>query len=430
WAVGVCFVITVAYSAAAGIRAVLWTDLVQLVVMMAAVVVLAVYAVGAVGGMGPLKEGLAAHFGSLDAALSIVPPAGSPWMPAVALLTFLAVQWWAAWYPGAEPGGGGYVAQRIFSARSERDGVLATLFFNVGHYALRPWPWIVTGLCTVLLYPGGVEVAGKKDVEAAYVQAMVDLLPTGWKGFLLAGFAAAYMSTIATHLNWGASYLVNDVYRRFLKPDASERHYVHAGRLTTVFLFLASIVVTLNLGTIEGAWRFLLALGSGTGLVLILRWYWWRINAWSEISAMGASGVVSLAAMAWFARPGAIAPGPGADFEAQAKTMLVTVVVSTIVWVAVTFLTKAEPDEKLRSFYERVRPGGPGWARVSASMGFGREPIPGGALSLANWALSAVLVYAALFGIGKLVLGATAAGLGLLALAAACFALVMRNLRS
>ncbi len=430
WAVGVCFVITVAYSAAAGIRAVLWTDLVQLVVMVAAVVVLAVYAVGAVGGMGPLKEGLAAHFGSLDAALSIVPPAGSPWMPAIALLTFLAVQWWAAWYPGAEPGGGGYVAQRIFSARSERDGVLATLFFNVGHYALRPWPWIVTGLCTVLLYPGGVEVAGKKDVEAAYVQAMVDLLPAGWKGFLLAGFAAAYMSTIATHLNWGASYLVNDVYRRFLKPDASERHYVHAGRLTTVFLFLASIVVTLNLGTIEGAWRFLLALGSGTGLVLILRWYWWRINAWSEISAMGSSGVVSLAAMAWFARPGAIAPGPGADFEAQAKTMLVTVVVSTIVWVTVTYLTKPEPDEKLRSFYARVRPGGPGWARVSAAMGHGREPIPGGALSLANWALSAVLVYASLFGIGKLVLGATAQGLGLLALAAACFALVMRNLRS
>jgi Na+/proline symporter len=328
------------------------------------------------------------------------------------------------------PGGGGYVAQRIFSARSERDGVLATLFFNVGHYALRPWPWIVTGLCTVLLYPGGVEVAGKKDVEAAYVQAMVDLLPAGWKGFLLAGFAAAYMSTIATHLNWGASYLVNDVYRRFLKPDASEKHYVKAGRLTTVLLFLASIVVTLNLGTIEGAWRFLLALGSGTGLVLILRWYWWRINAWSEISAMGASAVVSLAAMAWFASPGAIAPGPGADFEAQAKTMLVTVVVSTIVWVAVTYLTKPEPDEKLRSFYERVRPGGPGWARVSASMGLGREPIPGGALSLANWALSAVLVYAALFGIGKLVLGAAAAGLGLLALAAACFALVMRNLRS
>lgn len=429
WAVGICFVATVAYSAAAGIRAVLWTDLVQLVVMMTAVVVLAVYAVDAVGGMGALEKGLAGHFGSLDAALSVVPPAGSPWMPAIALFTFLAVQWWAAWYPGAEPGGGGYVAQRIFSARSERDGVLATLFFNVAHYALRPWPWIVTGLCTVLLYPGGVEVAGKPDVEAAYVQAMVDLLPSGWKGFLLAGFAAAYMSTIATHLNWGASYLVNDVYRRFLNKDATDGHYVLAGRVTTVFLFLASIVVTWNLGTIEGAWRFLLALGSGTGLVLIFRWYWWRINAWSEISAMVASMLVSLAAMAWFARPGAVAAGPGGDFEAQAKTMLVTVLVSTIVWVAVTFLTKPEPDEKLRSFYERVRPGGPGWARVSTAMGLGREAIPGGALSFANWGLAVVLVYSALFGIGKVVLGATAAGLGLLLLAGACFALVMRNLK-
>ncbi len=429
WAVGICFVITVAYSAAAGIRAVLWTDLVQLGIMMTAVIVLAVYAVDAVGGMGALKEGLAGHFGSLDAALSVVPPAGSPWMPAIALFTFLAVQWWAAWYPGAEPGGGGYVAQRIFSAKSEKDGILATLFFNVGHYAFRPWPWIVTGLCTVLLYPGGVEIAGKKDVEAAYVQAMVDLLPSGWKGFLLAGFAAAYMSTIATHLNWGASYLVNDVYRRFLKRDGTEEHYVLAGRLTTVFLFFASIVVTLKLDTIEGAWLFLLALGSGTGLVLILRWYWWRINAWSEISAMAASMAVSLAAMRWFKRPGAVAAGPGAELEVQAKTMLVTVVVSTIVWLAVTFLTKPEPEEKLRAFYDRVRPGGPGWARVSTAMGLGREAIPGGALSFANWGLAVVLVYSALFGIGKVVLGATAVGLGLVALAALCFGLVMRNLR-
>jgi len=429
WAVGICFVITVAYSAAAGIRAVLWTDLVQLVIMMTAVIALAVYAVRAVGGMDALEEGLASHFGSLDAALSVVPPAGSPWMPAIALFTFLSVQWWAAWYPGAEPGGGGYVAQRIFSARSEKDGILATLFFNVGHYAFRPWPWIVTGLCTVLLYPGGVEVAGKKDVEAAYVQAMVDLLPSGWKGFLLAGFAAAYMSTIATHLNWGASYLVNDLYRRFVKKDGTEKHYVRAGRLTTVFLFLASIVVTWNLGTIAKAWLLLLALGSGTGLVLILRWYWWRINAWSEISAMVTSLLVSLAAMRWFERPGAVAAGPGAELEVQAKTMLATVLVSTAVWLAVTFLTRPEPDATLRSFYGRVRPGGPGWARVSAAMGLGREPIPGGALSFANWGLAVVLVYSALFGIGRIVLGDPAAGLGLLVLSAACFGIVMRNLK-
>jgi Na+/proline symporter len=345
-------------------------------------------------------------------------------MPATALFTFLAVQWWAAWYPGAEPGGGGYVAQRIFSAKTERDGILATLFFNVGHYALRPWPWILTGLATVLLYPAGVLVNGKPDHEAAYVQAMVDLMPAGWKGFMLAGFAAAYMSTVGTHLNWGASYLVGDVYKRFLRKGESEKHYVAVSRWTTVGLFLLSIVVTLNLSSIEGAWRFLLAIGSGTGLVLILRWYWWRINAWSEIAAMLTSMVVSLAAFA-FVPAGT---GPGAAFEQQATVMLVTVVATTVVWVAVTFLTAPEPDATLDAFYTRVRPGGPGWARVSARLGFGKEPIPGGALSFLNWALGIVLVYTALFGIGKIVFGRVPTGLELLGVAAVAFILIMRNL--
>jgi len=378
--------------------------------------------------MRALEKGLAVRFGSLDAAVSVVPPVGTAWMPAIAMVTFLAVQWWAAWYPGAEPGGGGYVAQRIFSAKSERDGILATLFFNVAHYAFRPWPWIVTALCTVLLYPDGVLVNGKMDHEAAYVKAMVDLLPSGWKGFMLAGFAAAYMSTIATHLNWGASYLVGDVYKRFLRKDADEKHYVMVGRWVTVGLFLASIVVTMNLGSIEGAWRFLLALGSGTGLVLILRWYWWRVSAWSEIAAMVSSLVVSLSSMAWFNRAGAPGAPSVSEFEVQAKVMLVTVAVSTVAWVAVTFLTKPEPDAVLDAFYRRVRPGGPGWAKVSARLGFGRERIPGGALSFGNWFLGIVLVYSALFGIGRLVFGHVASGLGLLAVAIACFGVVMRNL--
>lgn len=423
-AVGICFVITVGYSAAAGMWAVLWTDLVQLVIKMTAVIVLAVFAIRKVGGVPALKDGLAKHFGSVDAALSVLPPAGSVWMPTLALVTFLAVQWWAAWYPGAEPGGGGYVAQRIFSARTEKDGILATLFFNVGHYALRPWPWILTGLCTVLLYPKGVLVNGVWDKEAAYVQAMVDLLPSGWRGFMLAGFAAAYMSTVGTHLNWGASYLVGDVYKRFLRKDASEKHYVMVSRLVTVGLFLLSILVTSQLKTIGGAWRFLLALGSGTGLVLILRWYWWRISAWSEISAMVASMVVSLSCFQLF-------PATAGEGEAslqQAQIMLITVAVSTIAWVTVTFLTRPESDATLDAFYQRVRPGGPGWARVSERLGHGRESIPGGALSLANWVLGIVLVYSALFGIGQIVLGKVATGLGLLALAAVSFAIVMRNL--
>ncbi len=425
WAVGLCFVITVGYSAAAGMWAVLWTDLVQLVIKMTAVILLAYFAVKKVGGIVALEDGLAKHFGSVDAATSFLPPADTAWMPAIALFTFLAVQWWAAWYPGAEPGGGGYVAQRIFSAKTERDGILATLFFNVGHYAFRPWPWILTGLATVLLYPAGVLVNGKPDHEAAYVQAMVDLMPAGWKGFMLAGFAAAYMSTVGTHLNWGASYLVGDVYKRFLRKGESEKHYVMVSRWTTVGLFLASIVVTLNLSSIEGAWRFLLALGSGTGLVLILRWYWWRINAWSEIAAMLTSMVVSLAAFTLVPK----GSGPGAVFEQQAIVMLVTVVATTIVWLAVTFLTPAEPEATLDAFYARVRPGGPGWARVSARLGFGREPIPGGAMSFLNWILGIVLVYSALFGIGKIVFGRLPTGLELLAVAAIAFALIMRNLR-
>jgi solute:Na+ symporter, SSS family len=430
WAVGVCFVITVGYSAAAGMWAVLWTDLVQLVVKMTAVIVLAVFAVRKVGGMDALKTGLTAHFGSLDAALSVIPPSGSFWMPPLALFTFLGVQWWAAWYPGAEPGGGGYVAQRIFAAKSERDGVLSTLFFNVGHYALRPWPWIITGLCTVLLYPNGVMVNGHLDKEAAYVQAMVDLMPAGWRGFMLAGFAAAYMSTVGTHLNWGASYLVGDIYKRFLNKDATEKHYVAVSRWVTVGLFLASIGVTMNLSTIEGAWRFLLALGSGTGLVLILRWYWWRINAWSEISAMVASMIVSVTAISLIRNPfprGDIRFDPE-EFRIQAIVMLVTVVISTIVWLAVTFATNPEPEERLTAFYQRVRPGGLGWSRVSEKLGHGVEPIPGGALSWVNWILAIVLVYSALFGIGHVVLGRLPSGFLLLAAAALAFVLIMRNL--
>jgi Na+/proline symporter len=396
---------------------------------MSAVIILAVYAVRAVGGMSALKAGLTTHFGSSDAALSVLPLKVTTsgieayaWMPLLALFVFLSVQWWAAWYPGAEPGGGGYIAQRIFSARTERDGVLATLFFNVAHYAIRPWPWIITGLCAVLLYPAGI--GPTHDHEAAYVQAFVDLLPTPWRGFMMAGFAAAYMSTVGTQLNWGASYLVNDFYKRFLNRNATERHYVTMSRLATVFLFLASALVTMHLQTIEGAWKFLLALGSGTGLVLILRWYWWRINAWSEISAMIASFAVSLAAITWIKPHFA-----DTDFRGDAWVMIVTVLVSTIVWLAVTFATKPEPEATLESFYRRVRPGGPGWATVSTRAGFGRESIPGGALAWTNWIAGIVAVYSTLFGIGKIVLGDLLEGFIMFAIAVVAFSWIARSFR-
>jgi SSS family solute:Na+ symporter len=389
------------------------------------VIILAVYSVKAVGGIAVMKVKLAEHFGSGDAALSVMPVSitdggfqAYPWMPLLALAVFLSVQWWAAWYPGAEPGGGGYVAQRIFSARTERDGVLATLFFQIAHYALRPWPWIVTGLATVILYPG------LEDKESGYVHAFVDHLPTPWKGVMMAGFAAAYMSTVGTHLNWGASYLVNDFYKRFVNKTATEKHYVKMGRIATVFLFIASIGVTSQLTSIEGAWRFLLALGAGTGLVLILRWYWWRINAWSEISAMIASFVIS--AIAFQVVPQRFAKG---DPNADATIMLITVFLSTIVWVGVTFATSPEPDNVLVAFYQRVRPGGRGWRRIAEKAGFGTEGIEGGILPWTNWIAGIIAVYASLFGIGKLIFGETLRGLVMLAIAAAALAWISRSFR-
>jgi solute:Na+ symporter, SSS family len=423
-AVGVCFVITAAYAVAAGMWAVLWTDFFQFILMMTAVIVLAVYSVAAVGGMDALQTKVAAAFGT-DAVLSVLPVrSGSngieayTWLPLLTLLVWISVQWWAAWYPGAEPGGGGYVAQRIFSARTERDGVLATLFFQVAHYAIRPWPWIVTGLATVVLYPDLV------NKEEGYVRAYVDLLPTPWRGVMLAGFAAAYMSTIATQLNWGASYLINDLYKRFIRKDATERHYVNAGRAATVVLFLLSIAVTWQLDSIAGAWRFLIALGAGTGLVLILRWYWWRINAWSEISAMTASFIASLIALR-------VIPGryPAGDLRADSVVLLVTVAASSVVWITVTMLTAPESPAVLERFYRRVRPGGPGWADVSQRLGFGREPIPGGALQWTNWIAGVIAVYTTLFGIGKVVFGDWTTGLVLLAVAAVAFAWIARSFR-
>jgi Na+/proline symporter len=424
-AMGICFAITVAYSVAAGLWAVLWTDFIQFALAMTAVIALAIYSVDAVGGMEALKTKAAVYFQS-EQALSVLPVRvedgsimGYAWMPLMALAVFLFVQWWAAWYPGAEPGGGGYVAQRIFAARSERDGVLATLFFQVAHYALRPWPWIVTALATVILYPD-LAPANKED---GYVRAFVDLLPAGFRGLMLVGFAAAYMSTMATQLNWGASYLVNDFYRRFMRKDGTEKHYVNVSRVATVLLFALSLVVTWQIRTIGRAWTLLLALGAGTGLVLILRWYWWRINAWSEISAMITSFGVSLLAMQFV--PRGFAGTPNAD----AWVMLVTVAVSTVVWLSVTFLTQPEPDSVLDAFYCRVRPGGPGWRKVSARLGFGPEPIPGGTLAWTNWVAGVVAVYSTLFGIGKLVFGELSSGLILLAVAVAAFAWIARSLR-
>jgi len=426
-AVGICFVVTAAYSVVAGLWAVLWTDLVQFVIKMSAVIVLAVYAVRAVGGIDIMRQKLAVHFGSETAALSVMPLrlggghgiTAYAWMPVLTLSVFLFVQWWAAWYPGAEPGGGGYIAQRIFAARSERDGVLAVLSFNIAHYAIRPWPWILTGLATVILYPT------LQDKESGYVHAFVDLLPTPWRGFMLAGFAAAYMSTIGTQLNWGASYLVNDVYKRFVRRDASERHYVAVSRLATVLLFLGSIVVTWQLSSLEAAFKLLLTLGAGAGLVAILRWYWWRVNAWSEISAMAVSFATSF--IMRHEVPRHFAPG---DPNADAWIMILTVAVTTVAWLAVTWATRPEDDAILDAFYRRVRPGGPGWRHVAIRTGFGGERLAGGGRAWVNWIAGIAAVYSALFGIGKLIFGPPLVGVVLLTLAVVAFAWIAKSLSS
>ncbi len=387
-----CLGITAFYSLLSGLWGVVVTDAVQFVIAMVGAIALAVFALEVVGGISGLMARLPEHFGSVEAAIAVWPGWGSAWLPAETLLVYIGLQWWASWYPGAEPGGGGYIAQRIFSTRDERHGVLATLWFNIAHYTLRPWPWILVALSAVVLYPH----LRMTDPTALYVRVMVDHLPPIWRGLLLASFAAAYMSTIATHLNWGTSYLINDFYRRFVRPSADERHYVHVSRVATGLLALISVIVTLNLQRITGAWELLLGLGAGTGLVYLLRWFWWRINAWSEIAAMTTALTATVGLK--IARPFS-----EDDPLLYAKSMLVTATVTTIVWLLVTWLTPAEPEAKLREFYERVRPGGPGWAPLARRLNVPAQNSL--APYLVSWVLGCVLIYSVLFGIGALIFG-------------------------
>ena len=412
------FAITAGYTIFSGLWGVVVTDTFQFVVKMGGVIVLAIYAVKSVGGLDPLVQAGIAHFGSRDAAFGVLPPTDQAWLPVSTLLVFLGVQWWAAWYPGAEPGGGGYVAQRILAAKDERHGLLATLWFNIAHYALRPWPWILVGFVALMRYPG------LANPEEGYVRVMVDVLPSPLRGLLVATFAAAYMSTIGTHLNWGASYLVNDVYLRFIKPGASDRARVMASRTATVVLMLLSLVVMAYLKSVEQGWKLLIGLGAGTGAVFILRWYWWRINAWSEISAMAASFVTSIALHLGHVDVGNTSSG---DY---AKAMLITTAVATTVWLAVTFLTQPESDAVLDKFYRRVRPGGPGWRRVAQRLGYGKDPIPGGALSWVNWAAGVAAVYSSVFGVGEFLTGSPSRGWLYAAVAVGSFLLIQRNLRA
>ncbi len=409
-----CLIAITSYiSTLSGLWGVLVTDVFQFIIKMGMVIVLAFAAVHAVGGIDVLKTKLMAidqargvATGSHGSALSFVPDLNSAWMPMITFLVYISLNWWATWYPGAEPGGGGFVAQRMFCAKDEKHSLLATLWFNIAHYGIRPWPWILTALASMVLYP---DLA---DPETGYVKVMIDYLPPSLRGLMVAAFAAAYMSTIATQLNWGASYLVNDVYCRFIDKDAGQTALVRVSQIATVALSIISAVATFYMDSVAGAWKLLIVTGAGTGGVLLLRWYWWRINAWSEISAMISAFIVSV----YLQTAAGLDSDKPVDF---AWIMIITVGVTTAAWLAVTLLTAPESTEVLVSFYKRTRPAQAGWGPV-AKLAPEVKPTAGGFANLVDWVCGCIMIYGMLFGAGKLLLkdyalGALMIAIGLLA---------------
>ena len=422
------------YVSLGGLWGVLWTDLFQFVLKMAIVIGVAWYGVRAVGGMpellAKLAERRAAGGAGASDITSLLPDFSrgltgeALWtLPVITFVVHLTVQWWAFWYPGAEPGGGGYIAQRIFSAKDERNGLLSVLWFNLAHYALRPWPWIITALVAVILYPNLAQP------ERGFMLVATRQTPHAVLGILLAGFMAAFMSTVATQLNWGSSYLIEDFYRRFLKKEGSEAHFVNASRLATARLVIAAATVAWELKSVSEGWKIVLELGAGTGGVYLLRWYWWRVNAWSEISAMIAALVTTLAlhsSVLWTALVGRDKPFSGSDPVIFAKTTLCTTGITTLVWIAVTLFTSAEPQETLLTFYRKVRPQITGWRPVAKLAG--DVPVTSDlGRNLLSWILGCILIYSALFSIGKFCFGFYLQGL-LLAVLAIASALVISRL--
>ncbi|HEX6926584.1 MAG TPA: sodium:solute symporter family protein [Longimicrobiaceae bacterium] len=399
-----CVIISIAFAAISGLWGVMVTDLIQFVVAMTGAIAAAVFALRQpqVGGLSGLLERVPAQ------TLHLLPDFGD-WSLTLTLLVIpLTVQWWSVWYPGAEPGGGSYIAQRMLAARSERDALSGTLFFNAAHYALRPWPWILVALASILVFPTLDDIAAAFPYvdrslighDMAY-PAMLTFLPAGLLGLMIAGMLAAYVSTISTHLNWGTSYLVHDLYRRFIRPDATERHYVFVGRVVTGLLMLVAAGVTLVLDSARQAFELLMSIGAGTGLIYLLRWYWWRINAWTEVAAMASSFVVSVGFF--------IAAQRGGTIPAHVS-LLVTVAVTTAIWVVTTYLTRPSSEETLIEFYRLVRPGGPGWRPIAERAG----PVTAGdslPQALLGWVLGCTAIYGALFGSGSFLYGEIAQGM-------------------
>ena len=408
WPIGqtllVCSGINILFAATSGLWGVLVTDFLQFGIAMAGSIGAAVYALNRpeVGGLSGLVEKLDPK------TLSMLPDWSDGTAVVGVFIVPLTVQWWATWYPGAEPGGGSYIAQRMLAAKSERDALGGTLFFNLAHYALRPWPWIIVALCSMVVFPQVSDI-GKAlphvdpnllGHDMAY-SAMLTFLPAGVLGLMVAGLLAAYVSTISTHLNWGTSYLVHDFYRRFLRPGQDERHYVMMGRIVTALLMVAAALFTLQLHDAKRSFQLLLSVGAGTGLLYLLRWFWWRINAWSEIAAMASS---FLLAVGLFFGPQMGLPMPAS--MSVTTELLLTVCVTTAVWLAVTWLTAPTDRAVLQKFYRDVRPAGPGWTAIRRECG---NLAPGDSLGFAfvGWVSGCATVYTALFGTGHLLLGNT-----------------------
>lgn len=407
------YVLTGIYIAISGIWGVVVTDFLQFFVAMGGTILLAIFSVNHVGGLDGLQQKLAMEYGSGHTILQYS-PFSNPEILITTALVWVGMMWWASWYPGAEPGGGGYIAQRMFSARNEQHAVGGTLLFNIMHYAVRPWPWILVALVSLVVYPG------IEDKETGYPLLMLKLLPSGLLGLLCVAFLSAFVSTVSTHLNWGASYIVNDFYKRFIKPesdftntDRAQKHYVWVSRLATLLIMALAIVVSYFFDTVKGGWQAILSLGAGTGLVFMLRWFWWRINAWSEIAAMSIAAISS--ASAYYL-----------GYDDFGGSMIFTTVVTTIGWLAITYATKPESDETLRNYFNKVKPFGKGWKRVTD------VPLPGfsglGHLFI-QIAASAIAINISLYGMKVLFFDSVVIGFGYLTGAVLILAWVVHGLR-
>jgi Na+/proline symporter len=420
-----------------GLWGVLVIDMIQFFIKMSAVIAAAYFALQApqVGGLHGLMDKLQTMRGPGGINyLNVLPDFTNNWDLAVAVFIMpIAVQWWSVWYPGAEPGGGSYIAQRMLAAKSERDSMGAVLFFNIAHYVLRPWPWILVALASLLVYP---ELT---DIQTAFPNldptllghdiaypAMLKFLPTGFIGLMVGGLIAANSSTILTHLNWGASYLVHDFYRRFIRRDREEHHYVQVGRITTVLLFICSSGVVYLMDTAKDAFDVILQIGAGTGLLYLVRWFWWRVNAWCEVVAMTSSLVVSIALL-MLAKSG--------THISTAAALMITVATTTICWLLAAYLAPETDRRVLIAFYNKVRPFGPGWTRIRQEIGASSAAADTDSLNipraLLGWFTGCIAIWSSLFAVGNFLYGRTTQAwllTGVFAVSAAMLASVVRKL--